>query len=492
MSSEVLIKGFFVSIMSLMFGWVVFSRYDTEIGSECHSDSEPEGHGQRYTPGISGALLPLFILTLAILALIYYDLQTAAQMTLSMCFGIFLHISIYYVILMGALPFLRKHISARACAMLWMIPNYLYLTQQSYMTLPKPLLVIRAPEKLVWIIFGVWLAGFGAVLLWKMISHLLFRAHILHDAAAVDELQILAVWNEEIERAQISKPKFKLVTSPHVTTPLSIGLFRRTTRVVLPQRFYSTDELSLIFRHEMIHICREEAWAKFFLVFCTAMCWFNPLMWIAMRKSADDLELSCDETVLLEADENTRRQYANLILNTASDERGFTTCLSASASALRYRLKNIVKPRTRHSGGLIVALTFFVLCMSCGYVALAYGSQTGAEVIYQSRDTGLYTLRYIAKSDDDSYTVYECTDPDALHEYLISLTLCNLTGNYSFDDSETQFTFLYDTPEGTLGIVLSDQTIKLTQLYGEDPSSTCYYLPDDVDWNYLNSILCLK
>ena len=159
MSSEVLIKGFFVSIMSLMFGWVVFSRYDTEIGSECHSDSEPEGHGQRYTPGISGALLPLFILTLAILALIYYDLQTAAQMTLSMCFGIFLHISIYYVILMGALPFLRKHISARACAMLWMIPNYLYLTQQSYMTLPKPLLVIRAPEKLVWIIFGVWLAG---------------------------------------------------------------------------------------------------------------------------------------------------------------------------------------------------------------------------------------------------------------------------------------------------------------------------------------------
>ena len=31
--------------------------------------------------------------------------------------------------------------------------------------------------------------------------------------------------------------------------------------------------------------------------FCTALCWFNPFLWIAMRKSAEDLELSCDELI---------------------------------------------------------------------------------------------------------------------------------------------------------------------------------------------------
>ena len=120
------------------------------------------------------------------------------------------------------------------------------------------------------------------------------------------------------------------------------------------------------------------------MIFCAAMCWFNPLMWIAMRKSADDMELSCDETVLLNADEATRKQYALLLLDTAGDERGFTTCLSATANAMRYRLRSVTKPKKRHSGALIVGAAFFILAMTSGYVALAFDGNSGAEVLYQS------------------------------------------------------------------------------------------------------------
>ena len=55
------------------------------------------------------------------------------------------------------------------------------------------------------------------------------------------------------------------------------------------------EELKLILKHEIVHIAREDSWSKFFLVFCTAMYWFNPLMWYAMKKSAEDMELSCDD-----------------------------------------------------------------------------------------------------------------------------------------------------------------------------------------------------
>ena len=109
-------------------------------------------------------------------------------------------------------------------------------------------------------------------------------------------------------------------------------------------------------------------------------------MWIAMRKSADDMELSCDETVLLGADDATRKQYAILLLDTAGDERGFTTCLSATANAMRYRLQNITKPVKRRSGALIVGAVFFILCMTSGYVALAYEGNSGAQLIYQCDD----------------------------------------------------------------------------------------------------------
>lgn len=188
----------------------------------------------------------------------------------------------------------------------------------------------------MWIIFYIWLAGFIIVLTWKTIEHLIFRHRILQPAYPVTSMDILAIWDKVLAEARMEQSKFQLVMSPKVKTPLSIGLFKRTTRVVLPEKDYTTEELELILRHEIVHIAREDSWSKYFLVFCTAMCWFNPLMWIAMKKSAEDMELSCDETVLLNADQNTRKKYATLLLDNASDDCGFTTCLATSAKSMRY------------------------------------------------------------------------------------------------------------------------------------------------------------
>lgn len=66
MSTDLLIKGLFAGAFSLAFAWVVFSRYDGEIGSE----SKSEG-GQKYLPLIHGALLPAFLLALILLGLSY-------------------------------------------------------------------------------------------------------------------------------------------------------------------------------------------------------------------------------------------------------------------------------------------------------------------------------------------------------------------------------------------------------------------------------------
>ena len=241
--------------------------------------------------------------------------------------------------------------------------------------------MITAKGNLAWMLFGIWLVGFAVVLIWKCAEHLIFRRLVLHDASPVTDPDVLSVWNGIIKDANFRKPKFKLFTSPSVSTPLTIGLNRRSIRVVLPEKKYSKEDLELILRHEIVHIGREDAWNKFFMVFCTAMCWFNPFVWVAMRRSADDLELSCDETALLGANDATRKQYAILLLDTAGDERGFTTCLSASAKAMRYRLKAITKPGKRRSGALVVGLVFFVLCMTSGYVALAYDGNTGAQMI---------------------------------------------------------------------------------------------------------------
>lgn len=484
MSTEIFLKGIIAAIFSLTFAWMVYTRYDAEGGGE-----NALGDQRRYQPYVPGFVLPLFLAVLVGLYAVSDGGRAAQRVVLSFCFGIFLHISVYYVVLMAALPLLRRYFSARACAMLWMIPNYLYITEQSYMELPMPRLVIRVPGNLAWVLLEVWAVGFGAVLLWKILSHLAFRRRILRRAEPAADPEVLAVWAQELERARFKKPKYKLVCSPDVTTPLSVGLFQRGIRVVLPERTYSREELTMILRHELVHIGREDAWSKFFLVFCTAMCWFNPLMWIAKRKSADDLELSCDETVLAGCGEDDRRRYAGLLLKTAGDERGFTTCLSATASALRYRLKNVVGPPRKRSGALLVGAVFFALCMSCGYVALAYDGSTGAEVIYQSRDLSAYHLRNIDMEEDPYHTTWLCRDQEAFHAYMASLELCRLTGNYSFQGSGREMIFLYDTPEGTLAVVLCDEALKVVPLYGEKPTAQWYYIPGGTDWERLDEIV---
>lgn len=483
MSQEVFMRGLFSGLMALVFAWVVFSRYDDEIGTEVS-----ENERQKYLPYIPGTLLPGFLIAITILATYFYGFSGAAKMTLSACFTIFLHISLYYLVLLLILPFLRKVISARACAMLWLVPNYLYVIHQSYMELPSPLIVITAKGNLTWILFAIWLAGFAAVLIWKIIEHLVFRHHVLRDARPITDPDVLTVWNTIIEDSRFKRPKFKLVTSPNVTTPLTIGLNRRATRVVLPEKKYSKEDLGLILRHEIVHIGREDAWSKFFMVFCTAMCWFNPLMWIAMRKSADDMELSCDETVLLGADDATRKQYAILLLDTAGDERGFTTCLSATANAMRYRLQNITKPVKRRSGALIVGAVFFILCMTSGYVALAYEGNSGAQLIYQCDDYSSYVIRSVSLKDDEFATNYEIADEEAFHSYLAGLTLYELTGNYSFNDSERCFTYLMDTQGGTMAVLLYDNAVKTVWLH-RDAQAEYYYVPEGIDWNYIKTII---
>ena len=97
MSTELVIKGFFALLMSGAFAYTVFSRQDTESG-------EQDETSERYLPYISGLLLPLCLLTVTLFAFIYLGREAAAEMMLSFSFGIFLHIALYYALLLLLLP----------------------------------------------------------------------------------------------------------------------------------------------------------------------------------------------------------------------------------------------------------------------------------------------------------------------------------------------------------------------------------------------------
>lgn len=481
MSTELFMRGLLALIMGGCFCWALYRNKNAE------NAFDPEGRHQRYLPFVSGVILPVFVFGTALVMLIVRP-AGVEQSLLSMFFSLFLHISAYYLVLLALMPFLRRHFSAAACAALWLIPNYLYITQQNYMELPAPALVLRLPMWTAGVFLAVWGAGAAAVMLFKILSHLLFRRQVLAPAGPEEDPAVLAVWDSEVAAARFQKPKFRLVRSPAVASPLSIGLFERTTRVVLPEKEYSPEELALIFRHELVHIGRQDAWSKFFLAFCAAMCWFNPLMWLAMGKSADDLELSCDEAVLRDETDARRRQYADLLLTTAGDGRGFTTCLSPGAKAMRYRLKNVVKPIKKFTGGVLVGVAFFALCMTSGYVTLAFDAGTGAQVLFDGQDPAACTISSAREWDGvRAGKELVCLDEQGFAAFLADLPLDCLTGNYSYVEGTRETILVWDTPKGVLSTVFYEDTIKVTPFYTEKMEASWYSVPGGMDWERFDS-----
>ena len=467
--------------LSLFVGFTLLARCSDDDGPRSRQDST-----HRYQPLMNAYSLPLTLVLLAPLGLVLVGPGRTAEFALTLCFQCFLHIAVYYALLLPLTPLLRRFISARGCAMLWLLPNFLYLCLNSAFLPDAPAFVLRARGNWVWLVLGLWLAGAIAVFGWNTLSHLRFRRQLLEGARPITDEEVLDIWQEELDRAQMKPLPRPLMISPHTSTPLTVGLSRSSMQMVLPPRGYTPDELHLVFRHEIVHICRSDSWNKFFLMFCTALCWFDPLMWMAMRRSAEDTELSCDETVLLDADDATRRQYAQLLLTTAGDGRGYTTCLSPAASSLRYRLRSVVAPRRRMAGSILVGLTLFLLMSSFGYVALSYDERPGAEILFGGDPTG-YTLHSVWRDG----TFLDCPDPEGLKDYLSALPMAHLTGDYDEQAQNTPTYVLYFDPPRThldsLCIVLSGDQCKISRSYSA--RYWPYYLPDGVDTDRLNALL---
>lgn len=447
----------------------------------------------RKTHLVEPLLLPFLLVIIGIMAI---SIGGASYIEIAASFVmLFLYIGIYYAVLLCILPLLRRVISARACAALWLLPNLLYFTTYLDTINIKPIILITLSNRWLSIFASVWMVGFIGVLLWQIVSHLRYRRFLLQGAVPVVEEETLSQWNYEQHKHEIKK-SIPILQSGNTTTPVTIGCFEHTMRLVLPIHSYTKDELELIFRHELRHIQRCDTRTKAFLGFCTAMCWFNPLMWIAKRKVSDDLELSCDEAVLEGSDDKIRRKYAELLLKTAGDGRGYTTCLSSTAKSLRYRLKNVVTPRRRFVGGVVVGAAMLVLLMSSGSIALSDSGGTVKELIFDKAPEdividSIYTYRWNESLRGFS-SVYGWEET-ALTEYISSLHVKRVyVGSYPESEVRQLYVDYAETAE--------DEVISLTRLeicdgllwanipYDESGNIT-YILEDEIDWDYVESLL---
>ncbi|WIV12912.1 M56 family metallopeptidase [Proteiniborus sp. MB09-C3] len=126
----------------------------------------------------------------------------------------------------------------------------------------------------------------------------------------------------------------------NLKTPFVLGLIR--PKIYLPVGL-NIEERSYILLHEQTHIQRKDHIIKILAFLILSIHWFNPLVWIAFMLMSTDMELSCDERVLREMNEDIKKSYANSLLSIATGKHILNgSPLAFGEGNVKRRIKNVL------------------------------------------------------------------------------------------------------------------------------------------------------
>lgn len=197
-------------------------------------------------------------------------------------------------------------------------------------------------DQILQICMFIWIAGVIALMLYGIISYLKCRritAQAVHMEANIWECD-------------------------HLTTPFVLGIIK--PRIYIP--FHLTvEEKPYILAHETYHIRRGDPIVRLFAFVLLAAYWINPFVWIAYFLMIRDMEMSCDEAVLLQLGTQIRKAYSNSLLTFATGRKQVTfSPLAFGESNTSGRIKNILdfkKPKVW--GSLLAILAVILAAVFC-------------------------------------------------------------------------------------------------------------------------------
>lgn len=164
----------------------------------------------------------------------------------------------------------------------------------------------------------IWLAGIAALLFYSVVSLLRLRRKLIGSVRLRDNIYL----------------------SDHIASPFVIGI--ACPKIYLPSTL-SEQEQGYIILHEQTHIRRLDYLVK--IVAFAALCihWFNPFVWAAFILAVKDMEMSCDESVMMRLHADIRGEYSASLLRLATGRKMIAgTPLAFGEGDTKNRIKNVM------------------------------------------------------------------------------------------------------------------------------------------------------
>ena len=154
--------------------------------------------------------------------------------------------------------------------------------------------------------------------------------------------------------------------SEKITSPAVYGILR--PKIVLPAS-YKDKDMEIVVQHEKTHIRGLDNLWRVMAFLIVAVHWFNPFSWIFLKAFLSDLELSCDERVLVKLGADRSKEYASALLECKQGTNVFASAFGGAR--IRTRIENILSFRKLTWISLVaflvlIGVIFYVLLTNAG------------------------------------------------------------------------------------------------------------------------------
>ncbi len=226
----------------------------------------------------------------------------------------------------------------------------------------------NAAEGSLWpILFIFWAVGAAATLAYHGIRHARFARAVKRWRVSVEDAALLARFDEAKRTLGLWDHAIGLAHCAWLSSPMLLRLDKPT--VLLPASVRADDSSRFILLHELIHYKRKDLLCRLVMLLTTAAHWFNPVIYLLVKHTALQCEISCDEKAVENSDMDGKHQYAMSIISAARyQSKGYTlltTYFYGGKDTMKKRISSIYEPQKRKIGVLLLACAM-VLTLAAG------------------------------------------------------------------------------------------------------------------------------
>ena len=161
----------------------------------------------------------------------------------------------------------------------------------------------------------IWILGVFVYLFAVTLSYIVYIIKKRKNSVILEYTE--AIYEEKRELG--IKRKIRVRISGDTSSPMLVGVLFPT--VYIPAREIPTDNMRMVFLHELMHYKRKDLLIKWLSLFVNAVHWFNPIAYLLRANISEACEIACDMAVTKNMSEENRKLYMKTILDLVEEAK---------------------------------------------------------------------------------------------------------------------------------------------------------------------------